>query len=506
MGSERTIKPEEKKRAGEPRSHSRHAEAKSDGASAGLPLFLGGDRAAGPRVQAKRGDASAESPAEAPTIVHEVLHSPGEPLSQSVRSQFEPGFGQDLGKVRVHTGQRAAQSAEAVNAVAYTVGADVVFANGQYAPDTERGRRLLAHELTHVRQQGAFHAPGQSLPVATGEDSQEGAARSAEATIAPPVLSPISTPMVQRDKGDAKAVDIDKMDWKDAVDLAETNAKAPKTKSAAEDIYKKLVVKAAQNVTVSAPLVDRKPSVSDIIWNWTGTADYSAFVDPKKIDKDPGDYWKWITFKPSSIQKDQAFTVSVIFHEMDHAVHGKALYDLYQKASPKPKKGWADFYLDHFDLWTEAPIKLKDSGMASALSGLPSQIQPSQIEYRAYVNQFVNFFHKVTIDEQSYMARTVVLFYPLKKQSPKETISDPALNLASSRQQLLDYFKSPPVDKAKADTIRTRVAAEFKSALVLFRPDADQAQMKTDFKDIVDFPVDSDTKREARRAYSPEPL
>src|SRR5205807_853534 len=109
------------------------------------------------------------------------------------------------------------------------------------------------------------------------------------------------------------------------------------------DIYKKLVVRAAQKVTVSPPLVDRKPSVSDIIWDWKGTADYSAFVDPKKIDKAPDDYWKWISFQASTIHKDEAFTVSIIFHELDHAAHGKALFDEFQKASPKPKP-WADFY------------------------------------------------------------------------------------------------------------------------------------------------------------------
>jgi len=345
---------------------------------------------------------------------------------------------------------------------------------------------LLAHELTHVMQQG-------------------GAGRSDAAFLprAPEHSAPIVSPRLQRKDDD---VDVDKLAWKDAVELAEKKAKSPKTKGEAEDIYKKLVVRAAQKITVSAPLVDRKPTVKDIVWDWKETHQYSAFVDPKKIDKAPDDYWKWITFVPSSIQKDEAFTVSVIFHELDHAAHGKALFDEYQKASPKPKLGWQDFYLEHFKQWTEPALKVKESGTAGVLSGLPEKVEPSGIEFRAYVSQFVHFFHKVGLNEQGYLARAVVLFYPLKKQSPKEKIADPAMDVAKARQQLLDYFKNPPVDKAKAPTIQVRVAQEFKAALLLYRPDADQDQMKKDFQEIVDFQADADAKKEARKAYQPEPL
>jgi hypothetical protein len=95
-----------------------------------------------------------------PEIVHEVLRSPGEPLDRPAREYFEPHFGEDFSRVRVHTGEQAAASARAVNALAYTVGRNVVFAAGRYAPSTAEGRRLLAHELTHVVQQSA----GADLP------------------------------------------------------------------------------------------------------------------------------------------------------------------------------------------------------------------------------------------------------------------------------------------------------------------------------------------------------
>ena len=93
------------------------------------------------------------APAGAPPIVHEVLRSPGRPLDAATRAFFEPRFGVDFGATRVHTDSRAAASARAVDALAYTVGNDVVFDTGQYAPHLDSGKRLLAHELTHVVQQ-----------------------------------------------------------------------------------------------------------------------------------------------------------------------------------------------------------------------------------------------------------------------------------------------------------------------------------------------------------------
>ncbi len=89
----------------------------------------------------------------APPIVHEVLHSPGHPLDTDTRAHMESRFGHDLSQVRVHTDEKAAKSARAVNAQAYTMGCNVVFGAGQYTPGTVASEQLLAHELTHVIQQ-----------------------------------------------------------------------------------------------------------------------------------------------------------------------------------------------------------------------------------------------------------------------------------------------------------------------------------------------------------------
>jgi hypothetical protein len=91
--------------------------------------------------------------ANAPGPVRSALASPGQSLNAGLREMFEPRFGHDFSRVRVHTDGEAANSARAVNALAYTVGNDVVFGNGQYRPSTADGQKLLAHELTHVVQQ-----------------------------------------------------------------------------------------------------------------------------------------------------------------------------------------------------------------------------------------------------------------------------------------------------------------------------------------------------------------
>ena len=85
--------------------------------------------------------------------INSLRESGGQPLSEETRAFFEPRFGHDFSHVRVHTDVQAAESSRALNAQAYTVGHDVVFGAGQYAPETTDGRRLLAHELTHILQQ-----------------------------------------------------------------------------------------------------------------------------------------------------------------------------------------------------------------------------------------------------------------------------------------------------------------------------------------------------------------
>lgn len=107
-----------------------------------------------PRCRAKSaGQQNGRMPIEAPSIVQDVLRTPGAPLDSETRRFMESRFGQDFSRVRVHADATSAESAKAVEAQAYTFGRDIVFGPGRYAPAASEGRWLLAHELAHVVQQ-----------------------------------------------------------------------------------------------------------------------------------------------------------------------------------------------------------------------------------------------------------------------------------------------------------------------------------------------------------------
>ncbi|SFA78331.1 protein of unknown function [Poseidonocella pacifica] len=97
--------------------------------------------------------------ADAPDHVHAVVAEGGRPLDARIRTKAEPLLGTDLGAVRVHTGPAAAQSARTLRARAYATGADIVFANGAWQPDTAPGRALIGHELAHTVQQTESGTP-----------------------------------------------------------------------------------------------------------------------------------------------------------------------------------------------------------------------------------------------------------------------------------------------------------------------------------------------------------
>ncbi len=82
------------------------------------------------------------------------LKGGGRQLSKSERDFFEPRFGADFSNIRVHTDGKATETTKAINAQAFTVGNNVVFGKGRYSPESDSGRRLMAHELVHTIQQG----------------------------------------------------------------------------------------------------------------------------------------------------------------------------------------------------------------------------------------------------------------------------------------------------------------------------------------------------------------
>ena len=107
-----------------------------------------------PRIQRLSGQSKGIADT-APASVERVLFSSGRPLDPALQQDMGQRFGHEFSRVRVHTGGAAEQSAQDVNAQAYTVGHNIVFGAGRFSPESHEGRRLLVHELTHVLQQGS---------------------------------------------------------------------------------------------------------------------------------------------------------------------------------------------------------------------------------------------------------------------------------------------------------------------------------------------------------------
>ncbi len=141
------------------------------------------DEAGGARTL-QRSAAGGGAPGDVPPAVHDVLRSPGRPLDAETRAFFEPRFGFDFSRVRIHADGPAAESARAVHAQAWTVGRDVVMGGDSPSPRSPAGRRLLAHELAHaVQQESSSPRAGGGLAIAAPGDAHEREADRAEAAI-----------------------------------------------------------------------------------------------------------------------------------------------------------------------------------------------------------------------------------------------------------------------------------------------------------------------------------
>lgn len=123
-------------------------------------------------LQRKKGD-HAQDLGDMDVLSDTVLQTQGQPISGRTRAFMETRFQHDFSQVRVHTGSTAAESAQAVNALAYTVGRDIVFGADQYSPHTASGALLLAHELTHVVQQANAAPSASSKSISDPGDAAE---------------------------------------------------------------------------------------------------------------------------------------------------------------------------------------------------------------------------------------------------------------------------------------------------------------------------------------------
>jgi Domain of unknown function (DUF4157) len=103
----------------------------------------------------QRRTANTDVPSTDSTIVHQILRSSGQSLNPNLQQSMESRFGRDFSQIRIHTDQKANQSAQSINAQAYASGKHIVFGVNQYQPTTDQGRKLIAHELTHTIQQSS---------------------------------------------------------------------------------------------------------------------------------------------------------------------------------------------------------------------------------------------------------------------------------------------------------------------------------------------------------------
>lgn len=134
-------------------------------------------------LQRQRASNSLDTPV-IPSSVSQVLQTSGQALDEQTRARMEPRFGHDFSRVRIHTDARAAESAHQVNARAYTVGRDIVFNAGQYAPHSAEGQKILAHELAHVVQQSHAGSVNSSALSRSGDPFERAAHRAAQAVTA----------------------------------------------------------------------------------------------------------------------------------------------------------------------------------------------------------------------------------------------------------------------------------------------------------------------------------
>jgi hypothetical protein len=108
------------------------------------------------RISSIQRDSAAAVPAVSAEMENQINQAKGsgQPLPESARNFMENRFGQDFSQVRVHTGTESHELNNSLQARAFTTGSDIFFREGEYNPESGSGKELLAHELTHVVQQG----------------------------------------------------------------------------------------------------------------------------------------------------------------------------------------------------------------------------------------------------------------------------------------------------------------------------------------------------------------
>ncbi len=330
---------------------------------------------------------------------------------------MEPRFGHDFSQVRIHTDERAAETARAVNALAYTVGRDVVFGAGQYAPQTDEGRRLLAHELTHVVQQWK------------------------------------TFPLLQ--KNDDKGKSTQTSEWTELVIKAKAALNSNDKKNA-ENLYRQAILKAAMSVGVPEGLTKIDPRTQDIHIDFTlsneavpwSAGGAHAQTRGLEIPENQDNYWHWIYFGSTSLLETQVWTEGVIFHELIHVRYFRNVWNAQKQVhgnTPLDKGTWK-YYLA--SIYSEARIK----GPEELASDIP----------------ILAFLGKLKPHEQRQALRGMFVAYVKTSMYIPPQSENVVMTTAEARPKILNAYSS--ADRK----LQERIGTELWMALIDIEPPRDR--------------------------------
>ncbi len=330
--------------------------------------------------------AGGNAPHVSPRVQSQIhsLRGGGKPLPSSERAFFEPRFGHDFSQVRVHTDRDAAETAAAVNAKAFTVGHNVAFGSGQYAPQTTEGRRLLAHELMHFVQQNG------------------------------------NTFLIQKEESErAKS---ETSEWDTIVEKAKS-ALAKKDLGNAAKYYREAIVFAASNINFPEGIEKINPKTEDIALDFKLSDDTDAETRPKEIPANEDNYWRWIFFGTGSILKTRSLTQSVIVHELIHVRQFKKVWASYKKDKAVPKKAW----LEYLKPFTRAERVVGPEELEATLTG-------------------IDFLTNLSSKEQDFALRGIFVSYIKTTEYRPPTGEAGLITPATAKTQVLDFYNKANTD------------------------------------------------------------
>ena len=265
------------------------------------------------------GDSTPVSPSSVPDEIGEAL-GPAQALDPGTRGALEAGFGQELGHVRIHTGAEAQEATSLVAAKAFAVGQSVAFARGMYAPHTETGRRLLAHEVAHVVQQDEGVA-GRAIRRVGAADPAFG-------------YFPAERKLIEAEKARERAEAQRHREWVQSHRERHTGSLASQATTLAEDIESSRSEIVAQRMAMIREAVGRNPTSVPVplqLLNAPRTPDFSAIFADTVISPELGPKW---ALAQQHIVLLEALIEGQQLTPEDAATAGPVFHDFYQVLLP----------------------------------------------------------------------------------------------------------------------------------------------------------------------------